>query len=64
MMHNRLDGVLNRNRKNILLDLALAALFPMALLLSGMAVGAEIPKLASAPQAAPAIIAQIQSADV
>lgn len=63
-MTNRLDNVLQRNRKNLLIDLALAALFPMALLLSGMAVGAELPKLASAPQVAPAIIAQADSADV
>lgn len=45
---SRLDGVLTRNRKHLLLDLALAALFPMALLLSGLAVGAELPSLSSA----------------
>jgi len=54
---NRLDGVLLRNRKNLVLDLALAALFPMAVLLSGLAFGVELPKLSSAPQ--PAAITQV-----
>lgn len=45
MMNNRLDGVLVRNRKRLVLDLALAAFFLTALLFSGLAFGAELPKL-------------------
>lgn len=45
--HDRLDGVLARNRKHLVLDVALAALFPLALLLSGAAFGAELPKLST-----------------
>ena len=45
MMNNRLDGVLVRNRKRVVLDLALAAFFLCALLFSGFAFGAELPKL-------------------
>jgi hypothetical protein len=48
MKHNRLEGVLNRNRKHVVLDLALAAFFLMALLFSGLAFGSEIPKLSVA----------------
>jgi hypothetical protein len=46
------DRVLARNRKNLVLDLALAALLPLGLVLSSMAVGAQIPKLNAAPGAA------------
>jgi hypothetical protein len=53
MKHDRLDGVLARNRKHLVLDIALAALFPLAMLLSGAAFGAELPKLGSSP--APAV---------
>ena len=35
--NTRLDGVLSRNRKNLMLDVAIAAFLPMALLLSGLA---------------------------
>ncbi len=45
MMNNRLDAVLVRNRKRLVLDLALAAFFLCALLFSGFAFGAELPKL-------------------
>jgi hypothetical protein len=53
MTHQRLEGVLLRNRKHIFLDVALAALFPLALLLSGLAVGSQLPKLSAAPRMAP-----------
>jgi hypothetical protein len=39
MKQSRLDGVLTRNRKHLMLDLAMAALLPMGLLLSGLALG-------------------------
>lgn len=45
MINNRLDGVLARNRKRLVLDIALAAFFFCALLFSGFAFGAELPKL-------------------
>jgi hypothetical protein len=45
MKVNRLDAVLTRNRKHVVLDIALAAFFLMALLFSGMAFGTELPKL-------------------
>ena len=45
MMNNRLDAVLVRNRKRLVLDLALAAFFLCALLFCGFALGAELPKL-------------------
>ena len=51
MKQNRLDGVLTRNRKHLMLDLALAAFFLMALLFSGLALGSSLPKLSMAPQA-------------
>ena len=46
MKENRLEGVLIRNRKHLVVDLALAVFFLMALLFSGFAFGAELPKLA------------------
>jgi hypothetical protein len=49
-MTNRLDSILVRTRKNIVRDLALAAFLPMAVLFSGAAVGAELPKLNAAPR--------------
>jgi hypothetical protein len=51
---SRLDGVLVRNRKSLMLDLALAAFLPIGLVFSGMAVGAELPKLSPVEKAAPA----------
>ena len=48
MKVNRLDGVLIRNRKHLVVDLALAVFFLMALLFSGFAFGSELPKLAPA----------------
>jgi hypothetical protein len=53
MKENRLEGVRDRNRKHLLLDLALAALFVVALLVSGAAFGAELPKLSLAARTAP-----------
>ncbi len=43
----RLDGVLDRNRKSRVVDLAAAALFPIAMFLSGMTLANELPKLGS-----------------
>jgi hypothetical protein len=56
MKVNRLDGVLTRNRKHLVLDLMLAAFFLMALVFSGLAFGTELPKLAqvSPAQSSPA----------
>jgi len=54
MKRNRLDAVLTRNRKHMVLDVALAAFFLMALLFSGFAFGAQVPKLSVAVQDAPA----------
>ena len=42
---NRLDGVLDRNRKNRVVDLAVAVLFPVAMFLGGMTLASELPKL-------------------
>lgn len=53
MKENRLDAVLTRNRKHVVLDVALAAFFLMALIFSGLAFGSELPKLSMAPSAAP-----------
>jgi len=53
MTNTRFDRVLARNRKNLILDLALAALLPLGLVLSSMAVGQQLPALSAAP-AAPA----------
>jgi hypothetical protein len=53
MKVNRLDGVLIRNRKHLVVDLALAVFFLMALLFSGFAFGTELPKLAPAQAKAP-----------
>ncbi|HTE52835.1 MAG TPA: hypothetical protein VK698_18405 [Kofleriaceae bacterium] len=50
--NSRLDGLLDRNRKSRVVDLALAAIFPIALFLSGMTLANELPKLGSAPKAA------------
>jgi hypothetical protein len=44
---NRLDGVLDRNRKNRVVDLVVAALFPIAMFLGGMSLANELPKLGS-----------------
>lgn len=43
----RLDGVLDRNRKNRVVDLVVAALFPIAMFLGGMTLANELPKLGS-----------------
>jgi hypothetical protein len=48
MKHERLDGVLARNRQHVVRDLVLAALFPLALLLSGYGIGSQL-KLGAAP---------------
>jgi hypothetical protein len=56
MKRNRLDAVLTRNRKHMVLDVALAAFFLMALLFSGFAFGAQVPKLNVAVQDAPAVV--------
>ncbi len=58
MNQNRLEGVLARNRKHLVLDLALAAFFLMALLFSGLSFGSSLPKLSMAPQAAERVIAR------
>ena len=50
MNQSRLEGVLTRNRRQLVLDVALAAVFLMALLLSGLAFGAELPKLSLQPR--------------
>jgi hypothetical protein len=50
MNHNRLDNVLSRNRSNRVRDLAIAAFLPLVVLFSGMAVGAKLPALSSAPR--------------
>lgn len=63
MKRNRLDAVLTRNRKHMVLDVALAAFFLMALLFSGFAFGAEVPKLNVAIQDAPAVTPVAQGAD-
>lgn len=42
---NRLDGILDRNRKNAMVDLAMAVLFPVAMFLGGMTLASELPKL-------------------
>jgi hypothetical protein len=62
MTNNRFDRVLARNRKNLVLDLALAAFLPLGLLLSGMAVGAEIPALNAAPTAAVPAASMVRTA--
>ncbi len=51
MMTSRLDNVLQRNRRNAILDLVLVAFVLVAVLFTGMAFGEELPKL-SAPVAA------------
>jgi hypothetical protein len=43
--NTRLDGVLDRNRRSRLMDLAVAAIFPVAMLISGMTLASELPKL-------------------
>lgn len=54
MKENRLEGVLHRNRRHLVIDVALAAFFVAALLVSGMAFGAELPKLSMAARPAAA----------
>ena len=51
MQLTRLDNMLRRNRKHLILDIAAAALLLVALLFSGLAFGAELPKLSAAPVA-------------
>ncbi|HKE15784.1 MAG TPA: hypothetical protein VKB80_13000 [Kofleriaceae bacterium] len=53
MKTNRLDAVLTRNRKHLVLDVALAAFFLMALLFSGLAFGSQVPKLRPSPESRP-----------
>jgi hypothetical protein len=62
MKRNRLENVLTRNRKHLVLDVALAAFFLMTLLFSGLAFGAELPKLSMAAKAAPAELTPVSSA--
>ena len=50
MTQSRLDNVLSRNRSNLVRDLAIAAFLPLVVLFSGMAVGAKLPALSSAPR--------------
>jgi len=52
MKRNRLEGVLVRNRKHMVVDLSLAAFFLMALLFSGLAFGSQVPKLNAQPDMA------------
>ncbi len=52
MMNSRLDNVLQRNRRNAILDLVLVAFILVAVLFTGMAFGEELPNLSSAPVAA------------
>ncbi len=59
MKRNRLDAVLTRNRKHMVLDVALAAFFLMALLFSGFAFGAQVPKLNVAVQDIPAKVTPV-----
>lgn len=47
MKHNRLEGVLDRNRKHIVLDLCGAAFLVVVLLFSGLTIGAELSVLSS-----------------
>ncbi len=62
MKRNRLEAILTRNRKHLVLDVALAAFFLMALLFSGLAFGAQLPKLSVAVQDAPADVTPVASA--
>jgi hypothetical protein len=62
MNQNRLEGVLARNRKHLVLDLALAALFLMALVFTGLTFGHQLPKLSMAPQAAAVEMARTPTA--
>lgn len=52
MTTSRLDNVLQRNRRNAILDLVLVAFILVAVLFTGMAFGEELPNLSSAPVAA------------
>ncbi|HKE14334.1 MAG TPA: hypothetical protein VKB80_05705 [Kofleriaceae bacterium] len=52
MTHNRLDAVLTRNRSNRVRDLVIAAFLPLVVLFSGVAFGAQLPALSSAPDRA------------
>jgi hypothetical protein len=52
MTNNRFDDVLSRNRSNRVRDLLIAAFIPLVVLFSGMAFGAQLPALTSAPQRA------------
>jgi multisubunit Na+/H+ antiporter MnhC subunit len=47
MNNNRLDAVLDRNRKHIVLDLVGAAFLVLVMLFSSLAFGAELPVLSS-----------------
>lgn len=44
---NRLDGLLDRNRKSRVVDLTVAVLFPVAMFLGGMTLANELPKLSN-----------------
>jgi hypothetical protein len=59
MKRNRLEAVLTRNRKHLVLDVALAAFFLMTLLFSGLAFGAQVPKLSIAAEAVPAQVTPV-----
>jgi hypothetical protein len=59
MKRNRLEAVLTRNRKHLVLDVALAAFFLMVLLFSGLAFGAQVPKLNVAAEAVPAQVTPV-----
>jgi hypothetical protein len=59
MTRNRLEAVLTRNRKHLVVDVALAAFFLMALLFSGLAFGAQVPKLSMAVETVPAQVTPV-----
>lgn len=59
MKRNRLEAVLTRNRKHLVLDVALAAFFLMALLFSGLAFGSGVQKLTVASRPARAQVTQV-----
>jgi hypothetical protein len=62
MKTNRLDAVLTRNRKHLVLDVALAAFFLMALLFSGLAFGSQVPKLRPSPESRSSVTVVADSA--
>jgi hypothetical protein len=67
MTTSRLDNVLQRNRRNAILDLVLVAFILVAVLFTGMAFGEELPNLTSAPavaEQAPASHTAVAQADM